>query len=196
MKRHITIVSFAATALLASSLLVNAAPPAGVGSPPPGGPGGGGGRGAGSGNGDRSTAPARPQHPSTPTEHASANEKGNSGLAPGRSLADAMHEINGTAFDARKQLMSDVDMRLGSSRAALKQIQATAKDQRADARADFKAALENTKAKETELSDSIKAAKKAKAANWEESRSVLAKAFQDHSEALGKLESMLPKPPR
>jgi len=106
-----------------------------------------------------------------------------------------MQSINQTAFAQRRELLDSVDMRLQSSRDALKQIQADAKASRADARADFKAALSDVKAKEKELDAAVKATRKADEAGWDARRTELAKANQNFSDAMARLEAArLPKP--
>lgn len=202
MKNKTRIVSIAVVSLFVS-VLHGAQGGGGGGNGNSGGGGGGAGnRGGGMGNADRG-APAtsmRPENnPSTvrerPPTAAPGLSAGKGAAAPGRDLAASMREINGASFDARKQLFNDVDMKLSSSRESLKQIQANAKDLRADARADFKVALDDFKAKDKALSARIGAAKKADAASWDNTRSALATAYQEHSDALGRLEAKLPKPP-
>ena len=181
-----------------------AAAPAGKGGGNAGNPGGGKG-----GDFDRPLPPAAPD--STPSRH-SDRGKGNdakpsgaehgkgvgkgersaSGAAHG--LANSMHEINRTAFAQRRELHDSLDMRLKSSRDALKQIQTNARNARVEARADFKSALDNVKARENELTNALKASRKATEANWEPNRQVLARAYQNHADALAKLEA-IPRPP-
>ena len=64
-----------------------------------------------------------------------------------------MHEINQTAFAQRRDLLDSVDMRLKSSRDALKQIQSDARASRADARAEFKTSLDAVKAREKDMDE-------------------------------------------
>lgn len=192
------------------SMLVTAlaAAPAGKGGGNPPGGNSGGGKGPGF---DRPAHPAAPD--STPSRD-SGRGKGNDASSPGsehgkgvgksdrsasaaaHGLASSMHDINRTAFAQRRELHDSLDMRLKSSRDALKQIQANAKNARADARTDFKAALDQVKSRENELSKALKASRKANEANWESNRQALARAYQNHADALTKLEALpnLPRP--
>jgi hypothetical protein len=181
-----------------------AAAPAGKGGGNSGNPGGGKGGGF-----DRPASPAAPD--STPSRHADRGV-GNDALPPGaehgkgvgkgersasgaaHGLANSMHEINQTAFAQRRELHDTLDMRLKSSREALKQIQTNAKAARVDARADFKAALGEVKTREGELTNALKASRKATEANWDPNRQALARAYQNHADALAKLEA-IPRPP-
>lgn len=170
----------------------------------------GGGRGGG---GPSSAAPSmgRPGNghsgldvpDTTPRRHsdAKANEtpsaKGNSArsAAPAaQGLATSMHDINQAAFAQRRELHATLDMRLKSSHDALKQIQSQAKDLRADARADFKKALDDVKARERDLTDTMKASRKATEANWPDARERLARAYQAHADAMARAEA-LGRPP-
>jgi hypothetical protein len=182
------------------------------------GKGGGGGNAGGGGNPGKgggfdkpsSPAAARPSAPdSTPgrsSDHA-ADDDGNKGKGyakghPSNSassaahgLATSMHEINQTAFAQRRELHNTLDMRLKSSRDALKQIQSEAKAARVDARSDFKAALDDVKVREKDLGDALKASNKATEANWNTNRDALARAYQAHADAMTRLEK-LPRLPR
>jgi hypothetical protein len=144
-----------------------------------GGNAGGGNPGAGKGGGsDRpsmsSPTASRPDAPdstpnrradrprvddaaSVPGEPAQSAGKGRSASTAAHGLAASMHDINQTSFAQRRELHETLDMRLKSSRDALKKIQSDAKDLRADARADFKAALAEVKQRETDLTDAMKA---------------------------------------
>ncbi len=120
---------------------------------------------------------------------------------PARSAAPAAHDytttlhgINQTAFADRRQLLETADMSLKSSRDALKQIQARAKDARADARQDFKAALAEVKAREKELDSALKASRRADEANWNARRDALAKAYENHAAAMARLDAVAPPP--
>jgi hypothetical protein len=170
---------------------------------PAGGSKGGGNSGGGKGGGfDRPAQPAAPD--STPSRHsdrgvgndapsdhgkgATKSEHSASGAAHG--LANSMHDINQTAFAQRRELHESLDMRLKSSHDALKQIQTNAKNARVDARADFKAALGQVKSREKELTDALKVSRKATEANWEPSRQALARAYQNHADAMAHLEAI------
>lgn len=176
-----------------------------------GGGGGGGGRGGGNSGGfdrpstGRSEARGRPDaagegrrdHPDRPSATESEGKgKGARSAAPAaQGLASSMHSINQTAFAQRRELHQSLDMSLKSSRDALKQIQADAKKQRIDARADFKAALADVKAREKDLNDQMKVSRKASEANWEPARDGVAKAWQAHADALGRLDKIAHAPP-
>lgn len=134
-----------------------------------------------------SEAPAKPvphaQKPDTP---------GNSDRSAAPAAQDytaRLHQINETAFNDRKQLLDTVDMSVKSNRDALKQIQATAKASRADARGDFKAALNDVKAREKELDSALKAVRKAEETGWNARRDALAKAYQAHADAMARLQA-------
>lgn len=110
-------------------------------------------------------------------------------------LAGSMHEINQTSFAQRRELHDSLDMRLKSSRDALKQVQADAKHLRADARNDFKAALDGVKSRDKELENALKSSRKATEANWDTQRESLARAHRNHADAVARLEA-IPRPPR
>src|SRR4051812_44270497 len=147
----------------------------GGGAPRGGGANAGGvGNGAGPGSGpamprptpDFPTVPDRPDRgPATPTVPSEKSNHASDRAAPAQQLADSMHDINQAAFADRRQLLDSVDMRVSSSRDALKKIQSDAKDLRADARADFKSALDTVKAREDDLAAATKAARGANEAN-------------------------------
>jgi hypothetical protein len=171
-------------------------------------PAGKGGGNSGGGKGAGFDRPASPPAPDTaPARHsdrgvgndvsspvaergkgAGKGERSASGAAQG--LASSMHEINQTAFAQRRELHDSLDMRLKSSRDALKQIQTSAKNARVDARADFKTALDDVKSREGELAGALKASRKATEANWEPNRQALARAYQNHADALARLEAI------
>ena len=110
-------------------------------------------------------------------------------------LAGSMHDINQTAFAQRQQLHDTLDMRLKSSRDALKQIQSNAKDLRGDARDQFKASLEVAKAHEKDLNEALKRVHKSNEASWEKDRSALNQAYQNFADSMARLESKVPRPP-
>jgi ribosome recycling factor len=105
-----------------------------------------------------------------------------------------MHDINQTAFAQRRELMNSVDMRLQSSRDSLRQIQANAKELRADARAEFKTSLDAVKAREKELEAAAKAARNSDEPGWSARRADLARAHQAHLDAIARLEATV-RPP-
>lgn len=106
-----------------------------------------------------------------------------------------MHEINQTAFAQRRQLMSSVDMKLKSSRDALRQIQENARNLREDARSEFKRALGDVKAREREVDGSLKATRRSTEATWPNDREILARAYRSHAEAMARLEAIA-RPPK
>ena len=152
----------------------------------------------GGGNGPSVNRPAVPDTPRTaPAERpdkAAVDRPAAPAAAPGQQLANSMKDINQTAFAQRRELLNSVDMRLESSRDALKKIQTDAKASRADARADFKAALDEVKTRETELTAAAKAARDANEAGWEANRSALARAHQAHADALARLNALATPP--
>ncbi|MEO7414815.1 MAG: hypothetical protein ABIZ81_15830 [Opitutaceae bacterium] len=165
----------------------------GGGGPSRGGGAGAGGIGGGNGASNRPAVPDRPADRIAPAERPDKADR--SASQPAQQLAHSMQEINQTAFAQRRQLLDSVDMKLESSRDALKKIQTDAKVSRADARAEFKTALDAVKARETELGSAAKAARNANEAGWETNRSALAKAHQAHLDALARLDSVV-RPPK
>lgn len=174
-----------------------------------GGPGGGGAHGGGFGNGASNghgqggwrsadalpgDKPGKPDKPSVGRDDASAKPNGRSAKPAAQELAGSMRDINQTAFAQRKELHDTLDMRLKSSRDALKQIQTDAKELRGAARDEFKASLDVVKARERDLESALKATRKSTEATWEKDRGVLDRAYRDFNDAFGRLPS-LPKPP-
>ncbi len=180
-----------------------------------GGNSGAGGQGKGNDGGfDRPSAPpaaSRPDAPDSsnrradrPADHAAGvphdtgkgHGKGDpSASSAAHGLAGSMHDINQASFSQRRELHESLDMRLKSSRDALKKIQSDAKDLRADARANFKTALDEVKKRESELDKALKASKKADEARWHGNRDFLSRAYRNHADALARLEA-IPRPPR
>jgi hypothetical protein len=165
-----------------------------------GNPGAGAGRPAGGfpasrpsaaerGNNDHVPGP-RADRPDKPGDLPRADHAPRSASAAAQELSASMHEINQTAFAQRRQLLDSVDMRLKSSRDAMKQIQTDARASRADARAEFKSSLAAVKTSEKDVDEAVKAAKKAKPEEWEAKRAALAHAHQNYADALTKLDSV------
>lgn len=169
-----------------------------------GGRGGGGGGSPGNGFGHGASGGSRAAD-ALPSDRPGKPERGRDAEAPkpgaraakpaAQELAGAMHEINQTAFAQRKQLHETLDMRLKSSREALKQVQADAKDLRGAARDEFKASLDAVKTRERELDRALKATRKSTEASWERDRGALDRAYRNFHDAVTKLEA-LPRPPR
>lgn len=202
MKTHASVLCVALIALSLASP-ISAKPGGGNG----GGPPSPGGSAPGNSAVGRGAIPDRPAHigdierraeppsidrPDKPGKVDPLNHPSRSAAAPARELSNSMHAINQTAFAERRQLLDSVDMRLESSRDAMKQVQANAKNLRAEARDDFKIALEAVKTRETELASALKAARKADEANWEVTRGALARAHDAHATAVAHLERLAP----
>ena len=143
------------------------------------------------GNNGAGSRPASPDHPGdlVPAKPAAGEHAARSAAPDAQDLSNAMKSINQTTFSQRKELLDTVDLRLQSSRDSLKQIQADAKASRADARADFKKALVEVKARDSDLNAALKASRKADEAAWGSRRSDLAKANQNYAEAMARLEA-------
>jgi hypothetical protein len=162
-------------------------------------PGSGGGNAAERGGGPADNpSMSRPLPPAPATDRAPGNSERvtppsthptHSAKPAAQQLSGSMHDINRTAFAQRRELLDNVDLRLQSSRDALKQIQAEAKQSRIDARADFKAALADVKAREKALNAAVKASRKANEASWEARRMELARKSQDFTDAMDRLEA-------
>jgi hypothetical protein len=136
------------------------------------------------------TSEPRGQKPATPATSADRADRAERSAAPAaQDYTARLHEINQTAFSDRRQLLDNADMSLKSNRDALKQIQTTAKESRADARGDFKAALNDVKARENELEAALKESRKADEAGWNARRDALAKAYQNHADAMARLQT-------
>lgn len=141
---------------------------------------------------DRPSDPTASLPPDTGKGHGKGDRSASSAAA---GLAAAMHDINQTSFAQRRELHESLDLRLKSSRDALKKIQSDAKDLRADARANFKSALDEVKKREGELDNALKASKKSDEARWNGNRDLLSRAYRNHADALARLEA-IPRPPR
>ena len=158
------------------------------------GKGGGGSRGGGAAVGVGHALPSETPARSAPHEQKPGADAPRSAAPAAQDYAAGLHDINQTAFNDRRQLVDSVDMSLKSSHDALKQIQATAKASRMDAHSDFKAALHDVKAREKELDSAAKAMKKADEANWAARRDALANAYQNHADAMARLEAIVRAP--
>lgn len=158
-----------------------------------GAPGHAQGNGAGVGRGAEAFPAERSEKPGRAEDAAKPNAR--SAKPAAQELSGSMHEINQTAFAQRKELLQSVDMRLKSSRDALKQIQANAKDLRGAARDEFKASLDAVKARERDLEGALKTTRKSTEASWEKDRGVLDRTYRDFNDAVGRLEA-LPRPPK
>ena len=100
-----------------------------------------------------------------------------------------MKQINRTSFEARRELLKNMDMSEEASRDALKKIQSEARDLRGDARIEFKTALEEVKQRKHELDQARKAASHADAQAWEKAREALTGASQNYLDAMTRLEA-------
>ena len=158
---------------------------AGGGGPPAGGPPGGG---FGGGNSGPTARPSqiRPQQAEKGLD--TAAERGSAAPAA-QDLATTMKQINQTSFEARRDLLSNMDMSEEANRAALKKIQRDARDLRGEARLEFKAALEEVKQRKDELAQAKKAARHADAQAWEKARGALTAASQNYLDAMARLEA-------
>ena len=165
----------------------------------------GGGRGSGFDRPEISSPMSRPDpwtrpetparnpdvaRPSTPDNRGvdTAGEHGAAAPAA-RNLADTMHSINQTSFEARKRVLSDFDMSLSSSRDELRKIQSDARTLRGTARDEFQAALDELKASRADLDKSLKAAKRSDSASWAQKRGELGEAFQHYNDAMSRLRA-------
>ncbi len=138
------------------------------------------------GSHDTDTANAHSAHMDSDMDRPAA---GRSASADALQLAATMHSINQTTFDARTQLVHSVDMRLKSSRHELHELQANARDLRADAREKFRTDLRQLKARNAELKAAIKGTKDADDSAWTTRREALATAYQHYAEAMADLEA-------
>ncbi len=100
-----------------------------------------------------------------------------------------MKQINRTSFEARRELLKNMDMSEEASRDALKKIQSDARALRGDARIEFKTALEEVKQRKDELDQAKKAANHADAQAWEKARGALTAASQNYLDAMARLEA-------
>lgn len=166
---------------------------------------GGGGAGASAGAHGMGNGPApsssslrptpsmdRPDNANAASEHANPN----SAAPDAQQLVSSIHDINQTAFKERRQLLDSVDMRLKSSRDALRRIQSNAREARADAHGDFKASLDEAKLRDRELDAAVKASRDANEANWEARRTALAQANERFNVAMTRLEAVSPPLPK
>jgi hypothetical protein len=171
------------------------------------GKGHGGGSGHSAGNAPMMPAepranPARSNDKSVEADKASERRgqsvtgETRSARSPAQELSASLHDINQSAFAQRKQLHDTLDMRLKSSRDALKEIQSEAKDLRGAARDEFKSSLAAVKDREKELNHALKATNKSTEATWEKDRAELSQAYQHYTDAVAHAESVArtPKP--
>ena len=93
------------------------------------------------------------------------------------------------SFEARKDLLKNLDMSDEASRDALKKIQSDARDLRGDARTEFKTALDEVKQRKGEVDTARKAANRADAQAWEKAREALGAAYQNYADAMARLEA-------
>jgi chemotaxis protein histidine kinase CheA len=182
---RIKLVSLLAGATLLTTPIIYARG-AGGGGPPAGRPPGGG---FGGGNADPMTRPSqmiRPEH--ADKGPATAMERGSAAPAA-QDLATTMRQINQTSFEARRELLKNMDMSEEASRDALKKMQSDARNLRGEAQLEFKAAMEEVKQRKDELAQAKKAARHADAQAWEKARGALTAASQNYLEAMARLEA-------
>src|SRR5258708_328029 len=152
---------------------------------PAGGPPGGG-FGGGSPAAVSRPSPTRPEQAdrglSTASEHSSA-------ALAAQDLATTMKQINQTSFEARRELLKNMDMSEEASGDALRKIQSDARELRGEARTEFKTALEEVKQRKEELDKAKKAASHADAQAWEKARAALTAASQNYLDAVARLEA-------
>jgi len=175
--------------LLAGATLLTApviyARGAGGGGPPAGGPPGGG---FGGGNAGQMSRPSQVRPPQADKGLATATERGSAAPAA-QELATTMRQINQTSFDARRELLKNMDMSEEASRDALKKIQSDARNLRGEARLEFNTALEEVKQRKDELAQAKKAARHADAQAWGKARGALTAASQNYLDAMARLEA-------
>lgn len=142
-------------------------------------------------------APPRPAPANRPSSTPPAQADKGMTAAPGhdsaapaaQNLSASMKEINQTSFEARKDLLKNLDMSDEASRDALKKIQSDARDLRGDARTEFKTALDEVKQRKGEVDTARKAANRADAQAWEKAREALGAAYQNYADAMARLEA-------
>lgn len=100
-----------------------------------------------------------------------------------------MKQINQTSFEARRDLLSNMDMSEEANREALRKIQSDARNLRGEARAEFKTALDDVKQRQQELDEAKKGAEHADAQAWEKARGALTAASQNYLDAMARLEA-------
>jgi hypothetical protein len=97
--------------------------------------------------------------------------------------------LQATSMAGREQVINDLENRMRASESAVATMRRTVDEMSADGRAQFHAANADVNAKEKALRESIKAARKADATNWETSRAQLAADYAAYADALARIDA-------
>jgi len=105
-----------------------------------------------------------------------------------------VRNLNQASFDNRKDVLSEVDSRIGKAhRSAMKvEVKNVFHKESADMKTEYKAAKEDEKAARTDVKSRLKEAKDSTADNWESNRTALAQAYQRYCQAVAKVDSFAP----
>jgi hypothetical protein len=108
--------------------------------------------------------------------------------------SDTMRDINATAFDARKSVVSEVSDRIDAGKKMISSLKTKAESLDNDARTKFNTALDDAKAKEKILKRSLKEARNASNADaWSVAQATLAADYQAYATAVAELSATAQK---
>lgn len=111
------------------------------------------------------------------------------GVSTSLESARVVPSIRSSMYESRAALFSDVDARLDASDKALSDARKASKDMSDSGKAQFKASEDLVKEKEHTLRESLRAAKKANATEWESARTQLAADYESYVSAVGSLDA-------
>lgn len=127
------------------------------------------------------------------------------GLLPtGRPVVSAAGTINAMTFaptirsapmSSREQIIADIEARMKTSDTAMDSFRSSASQMSTDGRRTFKAADDDVKEKAAALKKSIRAARKANDAEWDNARAQLAADYEAYGNALVRVDAAAGVPP-
>jgi hypothetical protein len=111
------------------------------------------------------------------------------GLPANVDVENTMHAINVFIYEERNRLSHETDDRIDATKARIKALHQQVEALSAKAQAQFKDRIENVKAKEEVLKQSLKEAHKASATAWAEVRAKVARSYQAYADAVANAEA-------
>jgi hypothetical protein len=99
-------------------------------------------------------------------------------------------QVRGAALETRQKVMAEMDARIEASARAMVALQKSSEQLKGTAQADFKAAVKEAGARESQLKKSLKAAGKAKADTWGKARSDVAADYEAYAAAVTHAEAV------
>lgn len=112
------------------------------------------------------------------------------GASTSLNTAATVHAIQSQAMESREQLLAELHTRVDASAKAMTTVRESGAKLDGQAKADFKAASADVKAKEKALNQSMKAAEKADASTWVTARAKLAGDYDAYAAAVAHAETI------